>query len=198
MIGADVRVRTSPLTHARPPRTIRRSIGGPPLPQRVREKKTAGLFKIAHPSNSRNLSGCIEGKISTRSQNGPSAPVPQVKKVKSLVMPKQPSRCSDLLTIGKRLNPVPSGETVLTPYLWRCIQSCTKTRKNVVLFPSRKRGTVSSRPKHRHDWYKSLAGGFRCACEVWRCEFGEEGKNCDVAAEQGRKYCLAHLASSTQ
>jgi hypothetical protein len=73
-----------------------------------------------------------------------------------------------------------------------------KTRKNVVLFPSRKRGTVSSRPKHRHDWYKSLAGGFRCACEVWRCEFGEGGKNCDIAAEQGRKYCLAHLASSPQ
>jgi hypothetical protein len=24
------------------------------------------------------------------------------------------------------------------------------------------------RPKHLHHWYKSVAGGFRCACEVWR------------------------------
>jgi hypothetical protein len=71
MIGADARVQTSALTHACPPRTIRRSIGGPALRPRVRERKTAGLFKIAHPSNSRNLSGCIEGKLSTRSQNAP-------------------------------------------------------------------------------------------------------------------------------
>lgn len=195
MIGADARVRTSALTHARPPRTIRRSMGGPPLPQRVRERKTAGLFKIAHPSNSRNLSGCIEGKLSTRSQDGPECSRTPSQESSNA---KPPSRRSDLLTLGKRLNSVPSGETVLTPYLWRCIQSCMKTRKNMVLFPNRKRGTVSSRPKHRHDWYKSLAGGFRYACEVWRCEFGEGGKNCDIAAEQGRKYCLAHLASSPQ
>jgi hypothetical protein len=115
-------------------------------------------------------------------------------------MPKQPSRCPHLLTVGKRLNPVPSGETVLIPYLLSLAMHpiLHEDKENVVLFPGRKRGTVSSRPKHRHDWYKSLAGGFRCACEVWRCEFGEGGNNCDIAAELGRKYCLAHLASSTQ
>jgi hypothetical protein len=67
----------------------------------------------------------------------------------------------------------------------------------VVLFPGRKRDTVSLRPKHRHDWYQSLAGGFRCACEVWRCESTEGSNECDSAAEQGRRYCLAHLASKS-
>jgi hypothetical protein len=54
---------------------------------------------------------------------------------------------------------------------------------------------VMSHRKHLHHWYKSLAGGFRCACEVWRCEFAAGSKQCDSAAEHGRKYCLAHLAS---
>jgi hypothetical protein len=76
----------------------------------------------------------------------------------------------------------------------RCIQSCMKARKNAVLLPSRKRSGVSPRPKHRHDWYKSLAGGFRCVCEMWRCESTEGRKQCDSAAEQARKYCLAHSA----
>jgi len=30
----------------------------------------------------------------------------------------------------------------------------------VVPFPGRKRGTVSTRPKHRRDWYKSLGEVF--------------------------------------
>ena len=64
--------------------------------------------------------------------------------------------------------------------------------------PERKRDTASSSPKHRHDWYKSVAGGFRCACEAWRCEFAEGGKDCDSAAEQGRRYCLAHLPFKPQ
>jgi len=33
--------------------------------------------------------------------------------------------------------------------------------------------------------YKSLAGGFRCACEVWRRESAEGSNQCDSAAEQG-------------
>ena len=57
---------------------------------------------------------------------------------------------------------------------------------------------VKSHRKHLHHWYRSLAGGFRCVCEVWRCEFAEGSKNCDSAAEQGRRYCLAHLASKPQ
>lgn len=67
-----------------------------------------------------------------------------------------------------------------------------KTRKNVGVFLGRKRGTVSSRPKRCHDWHTSLAGGFRCACEVWLCESAEGSDQCDSAAEQGRKYCLTH------
>jgi hypothetical protein len=54
---------------------------------------------------------------------------------------------------------------------------------------------VSSRRKHIHRWYKSLAGGFRCACEAWRCQFAEGIPQCEVASEQGRKYCITHLAS---
>ena len=46
-----------------------------------------------------------------------------------------------------------------------------------------------------HHWYKSLAGGFGCVCEVWRCESAAGSKRCDSAAEHGRKYCLAHLVS---
>jgi len=57
---------------------------------------------------------------------------------------------------------------------------------------------LKSHRKHLHNWYKSLAGGFRCACEVWRCEFAEGGKDCASAAEQGRRYCLAHLAFKPQ
>src|ERR1035441_5954369 len=54
---------------------------------------------------------------------------------------------------------------------------------------------VSSRRKHIHHWYKSLAGGSRCGCEAWRCEFAEGIKQCEIASEQGRKYCLTHLPS---
>ena len=68
----------------------------------------------------------------------------------------------------------------------------------MVPFPARKRGSVSAPKKHQHDWYESLAGGFRCVCEVWRCESDEGSKQCDTAAEQGRKYCLAHLAFKPQ
>jgi hypothetical protein len=45
--------------------------------------------------------------------------------------------------------------------------------------------TVSSRRKHIHHWNKSLAGGFRCACEAWRCEFAEGTQQCEIASEQG-------------
>lgn len=54
---------------------------------------------------------------------------------------------------------------------------------------------VSSRRMHIHHWYRSLAGGFRCACEAWRCEFAEGIQRCEIASEQGRKYCVTHLAS---
>jgi hypothetical protein len=54
---------------------------------------------------------------------------------------------------------------------------------------------VSSRRKHIHHWNKSLAGGFRCDCEAWRCEFFVGVQQCEIASEQGRKYCLTHLAS---
>jgi hypothetical protein len=54
---------------------------------------------------------------------------------------------------------------------------------------------VSSRRKHIHHWNKSLAGGFRCTCEAWRCEFAEGIQQCEIASEQGRKYCVTHLAS---
>jgi hypothetical protein len=100
---------------------------------------------------------------------------------------------------SQKLSSKPFSQIVFTLYLWQRILSCMKTRTNVAsLVSGRKRRTVSSRPKHRHDWYKSLTGGFRCACEVWRCEFAEGSKQCDSAAEQGRRYCLAHSASSTQ
>jgi hypothetical protein len=54
---------------------------------------------------------------------------------------------------------------------------------------------VSSRRKHIHHWYKSLAGGSRCACEAWRCEFAGGLQQYEVASELGRKYCLTHLPS---
>jgi hypothetical protein len=56
---------------------------------------------------------------------------------------------------------------------------------------------LTSHRKHLHLWYKSLAGGFRCACEAWRCESAEGSKQCDHASEHARKYCLAHLASKS-
>ena len=83
-----------------------------------------------------------------------------------------------------------------------------KTRTNPAPFPNKARGRVkptalSSHPKHRHDWYKSLAGVFAApvclahlaanpadgylTSEVWRCEFAEGSTQCDSAAEQGRK-----------
>jgi hypothetical protein len=53
---------------------------------------------------------------------------------------------------------------------------------------------VSSHRKHIHHWNKSLAGGFRCDCEAWRCEFAEGPQQCEIASEQGRRYCITHLA----
>ena len=76
---------------------------------------------------------------------------------------------------------------------WRPHPISLMTRKQIVAFPDRQRASATLRPKHLHHWYKSLAGGFRCACDLWRCEFTEGGKDCDLAAEQGRRYCLAHL-----
>jgi hypothetical protein len=46
-----------------------------------------------------------------------------------------------------------------------------------------------------HRWCKSMAGGFQCVCEAWRCQFAAASNRCVGAAEHGRKYCLAHLAS---
>ena len=79
---------------------------------------------------------------------------------------------------------------------WRCSQLHIPERKH----RSRMRDKVrfmsgSSRRKHIHHWNKSLAGGFRCACEAWRCEFAEGIQQCEIASVQGRKYCLTHLAS---
>lgn len=62
-------------------------------------------------------------------------------------------------------------------------------REKVRLMP------VSSRPKHTHHWSKSIAGGSRCACDAWRCEFAEGPEQCEVASEQGRRYCPAHSVS---
>ena len=31
-------------------------------------------------------------------------------------------------------------------------------------------------------------------CEAWRCQFAEGLQQCEIASEQGRKHCLAHLA----
>jgi len=56
---------------------------------------------------------------------------------------------------------------------------------------------VSSHRKHIHHWNKSLAGGFRCACEAWRCEFAEGLQQCEDASEQGRKYCPTHRVSGS-
>src|ERR1035438_497881 len=123
------------------------------------------------------------------------------RQVKGRVTPDQRVRCSKLLTSPEQMDSSrsPFGRVFFhRRNLWRCILSCMKTRANVVSFPGQKRGSVTLRPKHRHEWYKSLAGGFRCACEVWRCEFAEESKQCDSAAEQGRKYCVAHLAFKPQ
>jgi hypothetical protein len=79
---------------------------------------------------------------------------------------------------------------------WRCPQLHTRERKHRSRMRTKVRFmSVSSRRKHIHHWYKSLAGGFRCACEAWRCEFAEGIRQCEIASEQGRKYCLPHLAS---
>jgi hypothetical protein len=145
-----------------------------------------GRRNTAHALHWGTLSGCTEGEdIETRSEMERGAPK---RLVKSRVTPAQRVRCSQLLThLNKR---IPPQSLAMHP-------TCMKTTKKVELFPVRKRGSVTLRPKHLHHWYKSLAGGFRCACEVWRCEFAEGGNNCDSGAAQGRRYCLAHLASST-
>ena len=133
-----------------------------------------------------NPCGCTEEKKSTRSEMELGAPTRQVTR---RLTPEQQVRCSKLLIHQKK---------GFRHHVWRCILSCMKTRKKVVLFRSRKQDSATLRPKHLHHWYKSLAGGFRCACEVWRCEFTKGGKDCDIAAEQGRRYCLAHLAFKPQ
>jgi len=78
----------------------------------------------------------------------------------------------------------------------RCSQLLTRDRKH----RSRMRGKVrfipvSSRRKHVHHWYKSLAGGLRCDCEAWRCQFAGGVEQCKFAAERGRKYCVTHRAT---
>jgi hypothetical protein len=79
---------------------------------------------------------------------------------------------------------------------WRCSQLHIAERKHRSRIRDRVRFMpVSSRRKHIHHWNKSLAGGFRCACEAWRCEFAEGIQQCEIASVQGRKYCLTHLAS---
>ena len=83
-----------------------------------------------------------------------------------------------------------------------------KTTTNLAPFPNQARERVKptalwSHPKHRHDWYKSLAGVFAAlvclahlaanpadgylTSEVWRSEFAEGSTQCDSASEQGRK-----------
>ena len=149
-----------------------------------------------HALHWRTLSGCTEGRISARSEMEQSAPTRQVKKESNAEITHPAVHiCSPP---EKRTQPRPIRSDCLTPYLWRCIQSCMKTRKSVVPLPNRKRGTASAPAKHRHDWYKSLAGGLRCKCEVWRCEFGADSNQCDSAAGHGSKYCPEHLTAKPQ
>jgi len=120
------------------------------------------------------------------------------RRFKRRVTPEQRCRCSQSLTWQKRTQrEALSVEYFRRHNLWRCILSCMKTRPNVVLVPRRKRGSVSVTQKHRHDRYRSLAEGSRCACEAWRCEFAAGSRQCDSAAEQGI-YCPAHLISKPQ
>src|SRR6202023_2290181 len=95
--------------------------------------------------------------------------------------------------VGQTATSLPS----LPPNLeWRCSQLHIPERKHRSRIRDRVRFMpVSSRRKHIHHWSKSLSGGFRCACEAWRCEFAEGIQQCEIASVQGRKYCLTHLAS---
>ena len=120
------------------------------------------------------------------------------------LMPRQQQRCSQLLTRKKLF----TGWFLISPDAIHPI--LLKTRTNPAPFPNKARGRVkptalSSHPKHRHEWYKSLAGVFAApvclapahlaanpadgylTSEVWRCEFAEGSTQCDSAAEQGRK-----------
>ena len=111
---------------------------------------------------------------------------------KSRIIPRRRWRCSQLLTSERILR--------MLPNRWRCILSFMRRTTGVGTCRTRgkmRSSTLSSRRKHLHHWFKSLAGGFRCGCEAWRCEFAEESKRCDSAAEQGRRYCIAHMASKT-
>jgi len=155
----------------------------------VVQKVHRARLALANP-----IVGCTEG-ISTRSEMEQSAPSRQVKR---RVTPNRWGCCSHLLNLSKKcLNQVRSGY-ISFPLIRRRIQCCMSTRKNVLLLPERKRVSVSSSPKHSHDWYKSLAGGFRCACEAWRCAFAGGNQECNRAAEHGSRYCPAHLASKPQ
>jgi hypothetical protein len=80
--------------------------------------------------------------------------------------PKQPSRCSHLLSIGERLNPVPSGETVFNPLVFGDASNpACRLRKTWRLSRvENSHGVVTSEASH--DWYERLAGGFRCGCEA--------------------------------
>jgi hypothetical protein len=104
-------------------------------------------------------------------------------------MPEQRCRCSHLLTIRKRT------QLTLSLAMHPILRENEDKRGPC---PESKRAEVSSPPKHRHDRYKSLAGGLRCVCEVWRSEFMAERNQYDSAAEQGRRYCLAHSTPGTQ
>src|ERR1700678_304111 len=79
---------------------------------------------------------------------------------------------------------------------WRCSQLHTRERKHGSRMRDKVRFMpVSSHRKHIHHWNKSLAGGFRCACEAWRCEFAEGLQQGEVAYEQGRKHCPTYRVS---
>src|ERR1700683_868119 len=79
---------------------------------------------------------------------------------------------------------------------WRCSQLHTRERKHGSRMRDKVRFMpVSSSRKHIHHWNKSLAGGFRCTCEACRCEVVEGTKHWEIASEQGRRYCVTHLAS---
>lgn len=166
------------------PRPARRDVGGATSVV----QNTRSTPRFGEPR------GRTEGE--TRSGMEQSAPTRQVS---SSVTPEQRVRCSQLLNFqNKEGSNHPSSYAFFRHLILRCIQCCMNTRKNVLLFPEGKGGAASSSPKHSHDWYKSLAGGFRCACESWRCEFAAGSKLCDRASEHGRRFCLSHLVSKPQ
>ena len=105
-------------------------------------------------------------------------------------------RTQGLPVLCDRMKRIPHSEKLrVSPKpAWRCSQLHTRERKHRGRIRDKVRFMpVFSRRKHVHHWNKSLAGGFRCDCEAWRCEFAEGIQQCEIASEQGRKYCLTHL-----